>query len=106
MFYKKRMVRRKIRPVRRAIRAVLTPRSARLNAYGFGHAFGIVSIIALLFYAVMSWFGGYNASIIINQYPLDFSFDDWTILIGLIQTYVLSYIGGWIFAKVYNKVNR
>jgi hypothetical protein len=94
------------RTSRRSIRLASAPKVGKLNAYGFGHAFGIVSIIALLFYAVMYWFGGYNSSMIINQYPLGFSFDDWTIIIGVVQTYVLGYIGGWIFVKVYNRSLR
>ena len=94
------------RKIARAVRSAFAPRSARLSAYGFGHALGIVSILALLLYAIMYWFGNFDASIILNQYPLGFSFDDWTIIIGLIETYVLSYIGGWIFVKIYNKASR
>ena len=103
--------RRNTRAMRRVVRGVRAARASvlgggTLRAYAFGHAFGIVSIIALLFYAVMVWFGSYDGSIIINQYPLGFSFNSWTLIIGLIETYVLSYIGGWIFAKVYNRALR
>jgi hypothetical protein len=99
------MVRRG-RKIVKAVRSAFAPRSAKLSAYGFGHALGIVSVLALLLYAVMYWFGSYDASIVISQYPLGFSFSDWTIIIGLIETYVLGYIGGWIFAKVYNGASR
>jgi hypothetical protein len=95
-------VARKARPVRR-----VNPRSGmRLSPYAFGHSFGILSIIALVFYALMSWFAGYDPSIIYRQFPLRFSFNDWSILIGIVQTYVISYIGGWIFVRIYNKVLR
>ena len=92
-----------MRAMRRIVRSVGSALGGcGLRPYAFGHAFGIVSVLALILYAVMVWFGSYDGTIIINQYPLGFSFDNWTIIIGLIETYVLSYIGGWIFAKVYN----
>ena len=74
----------------------------RLSAFALGHALGIVSIVALILYAVLSWFSGFNSAIIIGQYPIGFSFNDWTIIIGVIEAYVIGYIGGWILAKVYN----
>ena len=77
----------------------------KFGEYALAHSLGIVSAIALLLYAAMSWFGSYDSSIVINQYPVPFSFSDWTIIIGLIQGYVLAYIGGWIFAKLYNKIS-
>ena len=76
---------------------------AKLSPYALGHALGMVSVVALLFYTVMVWFGDYAGAIIIQQYPLSFSFYNWTIIIGLVQTYVLSYIAGWIFSKIYNE---
>jgi predicted lysophospholipase L1 biosynthesis ABC-type transport system permease subunit len=78
-------------------------RSRGLSPYAFGNAFGVVSVIALLFYSVMVWFASFDVTVIISKYPLGFSFDDWTILIGLAQTYAMSYVGGWIFARIYNK---
>ena len=98
------MVRRKRRIIR-AVRALM-PRGTKLSPYAFAHALGLISVIALLFYALMSWLGDYDPSIILQQYPITFSFNSWTILIGLVQTYVLSYIGGWIFVKIYNKSTR
>jgi len=102
-----RRVRRSVAPrrVKRTVRASSNS-GMRLSPYAFGHSFGILSVIALLFYAFMSWFAGYDSSFILRQYPLGFSFNDWTILIGIVQTYVMSYIGGWIFVKMYNKVLR
>jgi len=79
---------------------------SRLSPYAFGHALGIVSVLALLLYAVMVWFSNYSGAVIIQQYPIAFSFNSWTLIIGLIETYVLSYIGGWIFVKVYNVTLR
>jgi hypothetical protein len=79
---------------------------SKLRPYAFGHSVGLISVIALLFYTFMAWFTDYNASIIIQQYPIVFSLNNWTIIIGLIQTYVLSYIGGWIFVKIYNKTGK
>ena len=77
-----------------------------ISPYSLGNALGILSVIALLFYAVMVWFGSYNANFIIQQYPISFKFNTVSLLIGLIQTYVLSYIGGWILAKIYNSSLR
>ena len=78
----------------------------KLGPYAAGHALGMVSVVAILFYTVMVWFSDYNASVIIQQYPLRFSFYDWTLIIGFLQTYVLSYVAGWIFAKIYNETIR
>jgi len=102
---RKMLGKRKIRRAARVIKALTSSRT-KLSAYAFGHAAGIVSIIALLLYAFMTWFGDFNGSIIIQQYPINFSFDNWTVIIGLIETYVLAYIGGWIFVKIYNGVVR
>ena len=77
-----------------------------ISPYALGNALGILSVIALLFYAVMVWFGSYNANFIIQQYPIPFKFSTISLLLGLIQTYVLSYIGGWILAKIYNSSLR
>lgn len=96
---------RRTRPKTRSSSVTGKRAAVGLSPYGFGHALGIVSAIALLFYAVMIWFGSFDSSLITSKYPLSFSFSNWTLLIGLIQTYVLSYIGGWIFAKVYNRTS-
>jgi len=99
------MVKKKSRYKIRTIRRVTggSGHGNKFSPYAFGHAFGMVSVTAILFYAVMAWFSSYTGTVIIRQYPIAFSFFNWTIIIGLLQTYVLSYIGGWIFAKVYNE---
>ena len=79
---------------------------AYLRPYAIGNALGIVSLLCLLFYAVMSWFSNYDASVIIQQYPIGFSFENWSILIGLVQTYVFGYVFGWIFTRIYNRSLR
>ncbi|MCH7568922.1 MAG: hypothetical protein IIA87_05900 [Nanoarchaeota archaeon] len=99
------MVRKRRRVLRRIVSRAQTP-IAKLSPYAFGNAIGIVSAIGLFFYAVMVWFGDFSGAIITSQYPIPFSFNSWTILIGLIETYVFSYIGGWIFVKIYNKTIR
>ena len=83
-----------------------SPRRSRLGAYAFAHSLGLICVIALLFYAVTTWFGSYDSSVILDQYPISFSFYDWTIIIGLIEGYVFGYVFGWIFAKMYNRVLR
>ncbi len=93
--------RRTIRRVKRI--ANMFSSTSKLNSFALGNSLGIVSAIMIAFYAVMVWFGGFNGNIIIQQYPLGFSFNDWTLLIGLIETYAMGYILGWILAKVYNK---
>ena len=91
---------------RKRIAFTVTSAKTKLSPYAFGHALGMLSVVALLFYTVMVWFSDYSGAIIIQQYPLSFSFYNWTIVIGLIETYVLSYIAGWIFAKIYNETMR
>lgn len=94
------MAKRKKRSVRNLISRV-----SKLRAYAFGHAFGLVSVIGLFFYGVMSWFSSYTGDVIIEQFPLSFSFNNWTLIIGLIEAYVLSYIFGWIFVQIYNRTS-
>lgn len=98
---KKRTAIRLARTVSNRVRGI-----SALSPYGFGQALGLTSLIGMVLLAVVFWFGGYDASVIISQFPVEFSFDDWTILIGIAQTYVIGYIGGWIFAKLYNRHAR
>lgn len=81
------------------------PRS-RLDAYAFANAAGMVCSLIILFYAVMVWFGAFEGSIIYNQYPIPFTFNSISLIIGFIETYVMGYISGWIFAKLYNTFSR
>jgi uncharacterized integral membrane protein len=92
------MVKRK----RTRVKAVV-PSISRLSSYAFGHSFGLVSVLGMLLYTIMAWFSNFNPAFVTNQYPLSFSVYDWTLIVGLLQTYVLGYIGGWIFAKIYNQ---
>ena len=92
------MVKKKKRVVKSS-----SSKSHKLRDYAFGHALGLVSSICLLFYAVMTWFSSYTGEIIVEQFPIVFSFSDWTLIIGLVETYALSYIFGWIFVKIYNR---
>lgn len=96
------MVRKRGRVLRNVARA-LAPRNARLNAFAFGNALGKVAVIMVLVYAVMVWFGGFDGSVITSQFPLSFSFGSWTVILGLIEAYVMGYVFGWIFVKIYNK---
>ena len=81
----------------------MTSGTMRLVPYALGNAAGLLSIITLMVYAVLVWFGGYDATIIVAQYPIAFAFDDWTFLFGIVQTYVMGYVFGWIFARIYNR---
>ncbi len=73
-----------------------------LKPYALGRAAGMSSIVILLFYGLFVWFSDYDPAFILEQYPISFSFTDWTFLFGILQNYVLFYVFGWIFAKFYN----
>lgn len=77
---------------------------AKLKPYALAHSFGLVSALAIVFYAIMSWLGDFDASVIAAQYPIPFSFDGVSFIIGLLQTYVFGFIGAWIFVKIYNAI--
>jgi hypothetical protein len=79
---------------------------SRFSPFAIGHSLGLVGVLVMLLYSIMAWFSSFNETLIASQFPLRFSFFDWTIIIGLIQIYVLCYIGGWIFAKGYNQTIR
>ena len=74
----------------------------QIRPYALGHALGIMSMVILVFYGLFVWFSNYDSLFIIAKYPIAFSFYDWTMLFGLIQSYVMFYVVGWIFAKFYN----
>ncbi len=84
-------------------RSLRVSSEAKFVPYAFGNALGLVSIVTLVVYAVLVWFGGYDAAAIVAKYPISFEFDDWTFIFGIVQTYVIGYIMGWIFAKIYNR---
>lgn len=75
-----------------------------LRPYALGNALGLMSMIILIFYGLFVWFSDYETAFIIAKYPIGFSFYDWTILFGLLQSYVMFYVAGWVFAKLYNSV--
>ncbi len=77
-----------------------------LSPYAFGHSLGLVSAILMLILAVMAWFSDYNGYLITEILPVSFSFTNWTLIIGLLELYVLGYIAGWVFAGLYNKTAK
>jgi len=74
-----------------------------LRPFAVGNAAGSVVVFLLLLFAVLTWFAGFNPTPILEDYPLEFSFNDWTIILGLIEGYVFGYVAGWIFARIYNR---
>jgi hypothetical protein len=75
-----------------------------LRPYAAGHAMGMLSMIVLVFYGIFVWFSNYESAFIVAKYPIAFSFFDWTMLFGLVQSYVMFYVLGWTFARLYNSV--
>lgn len=75
-----------------------------LKPYALGHALGMMAMIVLVFYGLFVWFSDFDTAFIVAKYPIGFSFYDWTILIGLLQSYVMFYVLGWTFARFYNSV--
>ena len=76
----------------------------QLRPYALGHALGMLSMLMVVFYGLFVWFGDYDPTFIVAQYPIAFAFGDWTFLFGLVQSYVLAYVLGWVFVKFYNSV--
>mgnify|MGYP001572240413 CR=1 FL=1 len=79
-------------------------RPGDLKPYALGHALGMMSMLVLVFYGLFVWFSSYDSTFIVAKYPISFSFLDWTFLFGLVQSYVMFYVLGWVFAKFYNSV--
>ena len=90
--------------MKRVVRGRYEIKSNGLKPYAFGHAFGMLTMLIIVFYGLFVWFSDYDPTFIVAKYPISFSFTDWTFLFGLVQGYVLSYILGWVFAKFYNSV--
>lgn len=83
---------------------------SKLKPYAFANALGILSAIMVVLVYIMSSLTSYNGQIIVDQYPLSGSLGiqatSFLMIITLIESYVLSYIAGWIFVFIYNKTNR
>lgn len=79
-------------------------RPGDFKPYAMGHATGMMSMIVLVFYGLFVWFSNYESTFIVAKYPISFSFLDWTFLFGLVQSYVMFYVLGWMFARFYNTV--
>lgn len=79
-------------------------KSGDLRPYALGHALGMMSMMVLVFYGLFVWFSNYDSLFIVAKYPIGFSFYDWTMLFGLLQSYVMFYVLGWVFAKFYNTI--
>ena len=90
--------------LRRGVRSSVE-KGSRLKVHALAHALGILSLICIIFYALFVWFGGYDGIYVARQYPITFDFNDWTFIFGLVQSYVLGYVAGWIFAKIYNRTS-
>ena len=90
--------------VRRTVKPAYQIGFSGLRPYAFGHALGMMLLLATVFYGLFVWFGDYDATFIVAQYPIAFAYTDWTFLFGLAQSYVLAYVFGWVFAKFYNSV--
>ena len=95
------MKKRKI--VSKSVRNVVSAmKGERLNARSFAHAAGMLALIAIVFYALFVWFGGYSGVEVASSFPIGFDFDNLSFLFGLIQAYVIWYVAGWIFVRIYN----
>ncbi len=88
----------------RAVRSQAVNNYYGFRPYALGHSLGMVSIISVVFYGLFVWFGDYDPSFIVAQYPIAFSFTDWTFVFGLVQSYALFYVLGWVLAKFYNSI--
>lgn len=78
-------------------------KGSTLRVHAMAHSLGMISLIITIFYALFVWFGGYEGIYVARQYPITFDFNDWTFLYGVLQSYVLGYLVGWIFARIYNQ---
>ena len=90
--------------VSRDVRSVSAKSFTGLRPYALGHALGMIGLLMIVFYGLFVWFGDYDPSFVVANYPIAFGFTDWTFLFGLVQSYVLFYVLGWVFAKFYNSV--
>lgn len=90
--------------VRRVFRPTAQMNFSGLKPYALGHALGMMLLFTIVFYGLFVWFGDYDATFIIARYPIAFDFSDWTFIFGMMQSYVLAYVFGWVFAKFYNSV--
>ncbi len=90
--------------VRRVFRPTAQMMLGGLRPYALGHALGMMFLFMTVFYGLFVWFGDYDPTFVIARYPIAFDFGDWTFIFGLMQSYVLAYVFGWVFAKFYNHV--
>lgn len=88
----------------------VTKTYARLSPYSFANAAGILSALAIVVVYLLSATSSYNGQIVVDQYPLSGSLGieatNFLMIITLIESYVLSYMAGWIFVYFYNRTQK
>ena len=77
---------------------------AKLSVWAFGFAFGIVWAIALLIMGWLAWLSGWGVQMIsvIGSVYLGYTPTFWGAIVGAIWGFVDFFIGGVIFAAIYN----
>jgi hypothetical protein len=80
---------------------IVIPRSL-IGPYSLANSLGLTLLIFMGVYALMIWFGDYDADAITGLFPIPFTFSDLSIILGAAQIYVFGYVFGWILAKIYN----
>lgn len=75
-----------------------------LHANAFGLSAAILSGICMLALSLLGLAGLYTGAVeMMQQWHMWYSLTPLGVVLGIVEVGVLSYIGGWLFATIYNK---
>ncbi len=76
----------------------------KLSEKAMAYSFAVVSAAGMLLLGIIGNIGIYTGAVkMMEQWHMFFSLSLEGIITGMIEAAVISFIGGWLFAWVYNK---
>ena len=77
----------------------------KLNELALGYSLAIISALCMLFLGVFGNMGFYmGAAEMMGQWHMFFDMSTIGIMTGMIEAAIISFISGWLFAYIYNRV--
>ncbi len=91
--------------VKRAVKALMKPKEARLNPKAFGFALGILCAVSMVLFSLWVIFVGTGQELVdlTASFYFGYSTTITGMLLGAIYGFIDGFIGGFIFAWLYNK---
>lgn len=79
----------------------------KINVLGLSYAAAVVSALVMIALGVLGNFGLYSGAVqMMQQWHVFFSLSVGGIILGAIESMVYSFVLGYVFAVVYNKLSK